>query len=210
MFDAVAPRYDLLNHLLCGGLDILWRRRLVRELALPPGAKVLDACCGTGDLGLSFRPARPVGCDFSLPMLAIARRKGLAVAGGDALRLPFGDARFDACVCGFGFRNTADWGAAAREMARVVRPGGQVGILDFGMPRHPFLGAPYRLYLRQVLPRLAGMVSRREAYEYLQASVAHFHRTADVPALLRAAGCLEVRSLPLSFGIAVIWAGRRP
>ncbi len=210
MFDAIAGRYDLLNHVLSGGLDLLWRRRLVRECGLTRGARVLDACCGTGDLGLAFARAgaRVTGCDFSPGMLARARAKGLGrLAAGDALRLPFPDGSFDASACAFGFRNTADWAAAARELARVTRPGGAVGILDFGMPAHPVVAAPYRFYLRQVLPRLAGLLSRRGAYEYLQASVDHFQRSADVAGLLAAAGCGRVRRVPLAFGAAALWVG---
>lgn len=210
MFDAIAPRYDLLNHLLSGGTDILWRRRLVRRLALPSGARILDVCCGTGDLGLAFgRDAVVTGCDFSPGMLARARAKGLrAVTVGDALALPFRDGTFDAAVCAFGFRNTADWARAARELARVVRPGGQVAILDFGMPEG-LLAGPYRWYLRAVLPRLAGLLSRGEAYRYLQGSVEHFHASAGVAGLLRAAGCAAVERLPLCAGVAALWTGRK-
>jgi demethylmenaquinone methyltransferase/2-methoxy-6-polyprenyl-1,4-benzoquinol methylase len=210
MFDAIAGRYDLLNHLLSGGLDLLWRRRLVRECGLSRGTQVLDVCCGTGDLGLAFAKAgaRVTGCDFSPGMLARSRTKGLRMlATGDALRLPFANGSFDAAVCAFGFRNTADWPAAARELARVVRRGGAVGVLDFGMPAHPLIAAPYRLYLQHVLPWLAGILSRRGAYEYLQASIDHFQRSADVAALLAAAGCDQVRRTALAFGTAVLWIG---
>lgn len=211
MFDAVAPRYDCLNRLLSMGTDALWRRRTVRELALAPGSKLLDLCAGTGDLGLAFARAgaRVTAADFSLPMLARARSKGLPrCAGADALALPFRDGAFDACAAAFGFRNTADWSRAAAEMARILRPGGRVGILDFGMPEG-ILSGPYRLYLKHVLPRLAGFLSRREAYEYLQESVAHFHAEGDVEGRLRAAGFREVRRLPLTGGIAVLWTGVR-
>ena len=208
MFDAIAPRYDALNHLLSLGLDFGWRARLVREMGLSPGAKLLDVCAGTGDLALAFRGTKAVGCDFSLGMLGRGKAKGLTAAAGDALRLPFKDGSFDAAVCAFGFRNTSDWALAARELARVARPGGRVGILDFGMPEGALSG-PYRFYLRSILPKLAGLLSRRGAYEYLQASVEHFHRTADVPGLLKAAGCSDVRRIPLTMGTAVIWTGVR-
>ena len=211
MFDAIAPRYDALNHVLSGGLDLLWRRRMVTEMSLPAGATLLDVCAGTGDLSLAFgkKGARPVACDFSAPMLARARAKGVArTALGDALALPFPNASFDASVSAFGFRNTSDWTQAARELARVVRPGGSVGVLDFGMPGGLF-GALYRPYLRHVLPRLAGLLSRRGAYEYLGASVDHFGREADVGELLRQAGCVEARHIPLTGGVAVLWIGRR-
>ncbi len=210
MFDAIAGRYDLLNHLLSGGLDLLWRRRLVRECGLSRGARVLDVCCGTGDLGLAFAKAktRVTGCDFSPGMLARARTKGLRrLAAGDALRLPFADGRFDAAVCAFGLRNTMDWAAAARELARVTCHGGAVGVLDFGIPAHPLAAVPYGLYLRYGLPRLAGLLSRRGAYEYLQASVDHFQRSADVAELLERARCSQVRRIPLAFGAAVLWIG---
>ena len=208
MFDSIAPRYDALNHLLSFGLDFGWRARLVREMGLPPDARLLDVCAGTGDLALAFREVKPVGCDFSLGMLGIGKAKGLSAVAGDALRLPFRDGAFDAAVCAFGFRNTSDWAQAAREFVRVARPGGKVGILDFGMPEG-VLSGPYRFYLRSVLPKLAGLLSQRGAYEYLQASVEHFHRTADVPGLLKAAGCPEVRRIPMTMGTAVIWVGSR-
>ena len=211
MFDAIAPRYDLLNHLLSGGLDLLWRRRLVREMGLPDGAALLDVCAGTGDLSLAFqkRGAMPVACDFSGPMLDRARAKGVhRTVLADALALPFPDASFDAAVSAFGFRNTADWDRAASELARVVRPGGSVGVLDFGMP-DGLLGALYRPYLRHILPRLAGMLSRQGAYEYLGASVDHFDRQADVGGMLGRSGCAGIRRLPLTGGVAVLWIARR-
>lgn len=213
MFDAVAPRYDLLNHVLSGGMDLLWRRWTVGWMGLAPGERVLDVCCGTGDLSLALARsgAKPVGCDFSPAMLALARPKlgGIPLVQGDALSLPFPNASFDASAVAFGFRNTADWARAARELARVVRPGGTVAVLDFGLPEGRLLAPLYGVYFRNVLPRLAGLLSRRGAYDYLQSSVAHFRAAADVEGLLRDAGCAEVRRAPFTFGTVVLWMGRK-
>lgn len=209
MFDAIAPRYDLVNRILSAGLDQAWRRRLVSLCALPVGARVADVCCGTGALSRAFAAAgaSPVGADFSAGMLA--RGGGEARVRGDALLLPFRDGAFDAAACAFGLRNTEDWAAAVRELARVVRPGGTVAVLDFGMPRAPGLSGLYRLYLRHVLPRTAGLLSREGAYRYLQASVELFDRTADLEGTLKAAGCLEIRRTPMTMGVAVAWVARR-
>lgn len=233
MFDAIAWRYDRLNHLLSLGLDRVWRRRAVRELALADGDRVLDVCTGTGDLALEAIKKRPrdsfsgktstgvsvVGVDFAGEMLKHAlekvRRGGLAdrirLARGDATRLPVPDAAFDAAMVAFGIRNVADPGAALREMCRVLRPGGRLVILEFGFPKIPGIRGAYKAYFRYVLPRVGRAMSRhREAYEYLPASVADFETDAGVRKLIQDAGFESVRSVPLTFGTVYLYCACKP
>src|SRR5437588_1572783 len=186
MFTAIAPRYDLLNHLLSCNIDRLWWRRTARRFApilRRDHAAALDVCCGTGDMTLALARtrrgsrARIVGLDFSAAMLQRARTKSAARFAdvewmeADALHVPFPDASFDLVVSVFGFRNLANYEAGLREMARLLKPGGELGILDFAQPRGA-VGALYGVYFRRVLPVLGGMISGvREAYQYLPASV---------------------------------------
>ncbi|HKQ62870.1 MAG TPA: ubiquinone/menaquinone biosynthesis methyltransferase [Candidatus Polarisedimenticolaceae bacterium] len=194
MFDGVARRYDLLNHLLSANQDRRWRRRVVRRLAEAPGAEVLDLCTGTGDLAIELLRADParrvVGCDFSSEMLRRARTKldrasGLssrcALVEADALALPFAEAAFDAVTVAFGVRNLADMGAGFAEMRRVLRPGGRMFVLEFSRPEAGMWCRLYRWYLARVLPRLGdGIAGRRGPYGYLARTIAAF---PDPPAL---------------------------
>lgn len=183
MFAGVAPRYDFLNHLLSGALDISWRRKSAAALALAPGESVLDVCCGTGDQALAVRKrgGSVVASDFCLPMLALAKQKysrhetrrprGLAA---DALFLPFADNRFDAATVSFGLRNVADLDQALAELQRVLRPAGRVAILEFAVPSG-WLRQPYLFYFRRILPLLGKLFSPRgSAYSYLPSSVLEF------------------------------------
>ncbi|HEV2287615.1 MAG TPA: bifunctional demethylmenaquinone methyltransferase/2-methoxy-6-polyprenyl-1,4-benzoquinol methylase UbiE [Candidatus Acidoferrales bacterium] len=199
MFTRIAPRYDFLNHLLSASLDRVWRRRTAKRFAdilSRPDAQVLDLCCGTGDLILALtRQAeqsgpragvsskRFIGADFAFPMLAIAKKKqrtahlDVVFLAVDALVLPFRDASFDLITTAFGFRNLTNYENGLREIARVLRPGGRLGILEFCEPENGFLGKLYRLYFTRVLPRIGGAISRnREAYTYLPNSVKKFPR----------------------------------
>ena len=233
MFDAIARRYDTLNHLLSAGLDRRWRRRAVRELGLTGRERVLDACTGTGDLAIEavtakrpresfFRKTTPgvvfdgdvVGIDFAGEMLKVAlakvRRLGLGarvrLARGDATCLPLPDAAFDAAMVAFGIRNVADPSAALREFRRVLRPGGRLAILEFGFPKIPGISALYRAYFKHVLPRVGRAVSRHgEAYSYLPASVADFGSDKGVVAMIERAGFQEVRSVSLTLGIVYLY-----
>ncbi len=220
MFDAIAPRYDLLNSLLSVRLHHHWRRVAAREAALKPGGAALDVCTGTGDLALELAKrvgptGRVVGGDFSLPMLRLGERKARARSGGvvrmtlaDAQRLPHPDSCFDAVTVGFGIRNVADAERGIREMARVVRPGGRVVILEFNQPRNAVFAALYRGYSFTVLPLLGGLISgRRSAYEYLPSSVRAFHSREELSRMMRRAGLGDVRVTDLTFGTVVVHVG---
>lgn len=224
MFDAIARRYDTLNRLLSAGFDTRWRRRAVRALNLTGAEQVLDVCTGTADLAIEAasgrfgRAARVVGVDFAGAMLAIGhdkvRRGGLAdrvhLVRGDATRLPLPDASFDAAMVAFGIRNVVDVDAGCRELCRVVRPGGRVAILEFGMPRVPGLGAAYRSYFRHILPRVGRLISRHgDAYSYLPASVAEFPAGEAFVPLLRTAGFSSVRVVRMAIGAVYLYVAER-
>ena len=221
MFDAIAWRYDRLNHLLSLGLDRVWRRRAIRELALQDGDRVLDVCTGTGDLAVEALKGRRVsvlGVDFAGEMLKHAlekvRRGGMddriRLARGDATRLPVPDAAYDAAMVAFGIRNVADPSAALREMSRALRPGGRLVILEFGFPKIPGIRGLYKAYFRHVLPRVGRAMSRHgEAYAYLPASVADFDSDDGVRTLIRNAGFESVTSVPLTLGIVYLYSARK-
>ena len=221
MFDRIAPRYDLLNRVLSGGIDGLWRRRAVHALAAPPGARILDLCTGTADLLIEAlgrgTGTRGVGLDMSMPMLARAARKltrgGMsaraALVAGDAQALPVRGEAFDGALIGFGIRNVGDIAGALAEIRRVLRPGGRLAVLEFSNPDGA-MGVLYRAYSRLVLPRLGGWISGdRGAYAYLPASVARFPAPAEFGALLERAGFFKVRWQPLTGGIAHVFEGER-
>ena len=209
MFTQIAPRYDLLNHLLSLQLDRLWRARTARRLQSileRPDALVLDLCCGTGDLSFALAragKARIIGADFAHTMLVRAREKSAALAPSrelrtasplnffesDALRLPFANASFDLVTSAFGFRNLANYEAGLREIQRVLKPGGTVAVLEFTEPPEGLWGDFYRWYFCKVLPKVGGLISgQRSAYSYLPKSVARFFRPAELAALLTAVG----------------------
>ena len=222
MFARIAGRYDLLNHLLSGNTDRRWRRLVARELgdALVPGARVLDAACGTGDLALTLAAAggvEVIGVDFCRPMLEIAARKSAAdsprvrYVEGDALRLPFADEAFDVATIAFGLRNLSSVEGGLRELRRVLRRGGRVAVLEFSRPVVPGFRALFQFYFTRVLPRVGGMLSgARGAYEYLPDSVSRFPDQKRLAALMRAAGFEEVAYKNLTGGIAALHTGRVP
>ncbi len=214
-FSAIAGRYDLANHLLSGGMDFLWRARASALIAATSPARILDLATGSGDLARSLARACPrarvVGADFCLPMLEVARQKRIpGLVQADGLSLPFQDASFDAVTVAFGLRNMASWEGALSEMARVVRPGGCVLVMDFSLPPfRPFL-AIYRLYLHHVLPRFAALITgNKEAYEYLGRSIEDFPRDGQMLALLRTCGFSEPVQRRLFLGIASIYMARK-
>ena len=216
MFDAIAPRYDLLNRVLSARVDVAWRRHAVRALALRPGDRILDLATGTGDLlleELRGGASRSVGADLSFGMLRLARPKFEAagkpearVCQGDAERLPFSDAAFDGATIAFGIRNVLDRAQGLREMRRVVKPGRRVVVLEFHETRG-LMGRLFRVYFNHVLPRIGALVSSRAAYSYLPRSVANFETPEDFASLMKDAGLREISSRPLTFGIAWLHVG---
>ena len=222
MFDAIAPRYDLLNRLLSAGIDRRWRAAAVRSLQLTGRETLIDVCTGTADVALEARrggAARVAGVDFAGSMLALGLRKvraagegsRVALLRGDAMRLPFPDACADAATAAFGIRNVENADTACREMARVLRPGGRLAILEFSVPRVPGLGALYEWYFAQVLPRIGRLISgHTAAYSYLPASVGTFPAPPEFAALLEGAGFASVRAVPLTFGIVYLYTAIKP
>jgi len=217
MFAGVAPRYDFLNHLLSGALDISWRKKSAASLDLLENARVLDLCCGTGDQALAVRKrgGKVIAGDFCLPMLALAERKyqrhavrrplGLAA---DALDLPFGDARFDAATVSFGLRNVADLDLALRELRRVLRAGGQIAILEFALPEARLLKTSYLFYFERILPLLGRLVSPKgSAYSYLPSSVLDFPQRASFLERLADAGFRDPRFRDLTGGTVCLYSG---
>lgn len=217
MFEAVAPRYDLLNRVLSLGIDRSWRKEVVESLSLSPDDRVLDLCCGTGDLALAIaEQAECVACDFTWNMLTRARAKsegrsrGLAVAAADTLELPFADDTFDRATVAFGVRNLADIHRGLVEILRVLRPGGTLAILEFSHPNRFWLRWPYRFYLNGILPRLGDVLSRRgEAYRYLAESIMGFPEPERLVELLAEAGYREAGFKRLSGGIVAIHSARK-
>jgi demethylmenaquinone methyltransferase/2-methoxy-6-polyprenyl-1,4-benzoquinol methylase len=221
MFTAIAPRYDLLNHLLSANVDRLWWRRTARtftDVLSRPGAQVLDLCCGTGDMAFALRKqgsdAQITGADFSHAMLKLASAKsGTDLIPkwieADALQLPFSDESFDLVTSAFGFRNLADYDAGLREIRRVLKPGGQCGILECSEPGG-LLGKLYDVYFNSVLPKIGTMISGvKGAYSYLPASVARFPAPPEMLDRMKGAGLRDVSWTPYTFGIAGLFRGTR-
>ena len=212
MFDRIAPRYDLMNRVMTAGLDRRWRRLAVRE-AVWPGDRVLDACCGTGDLAVEAerRGGRVVGLDFSERMLERARSKSGTIewVRGDALDLPFEDGVFDAVTVGFGVRNLDDLDRGLRELARVTRPGGRIAVLEITRPRG-FLRPFFRVWLDAMIPLAGRVLPGGKAYTYLPASVRRFPGPEDLSRLLEAGGFRDVRYRLLGGGSVALHTGVRP
>lgn len=224
MFDEIAPRYDLANHILSMNIDRLWWRRAARtftHILARPDARVLDLCAGTGDMSLALRMvAATRGSNASIYALDFSHRmlqhglskyaaKQIQPLEGDALQLPVPDSALDLVVSAFGFRNLANYDAGLREIHRVLKPAGEVGILDFGEPGG-LIGKVYRFYFRTVLPRIGTLISGvRGPYEYLPASVQKFPSPQQMLTRMQEAGFCDVSWTPYTFGIAGLYRGRR-
>jgi demethylmenaquinone methyltransferase/2-methoxy-6-polyprenyl-1,4-benzoquinol methylase len=222
MFDAIAPRYDLLNHVLSAGLDQRWRARAVDALALPAGARVLDLCTGTGDLAVMTVRRVPgssvIGIDFAGAMLRLGLAKvrslrlgsAIRLVRGDATQLPLPSASCDATTIGFGIRNVAEPERALAEIARILRPGGRLAILEFGQPRIPGLRTLYAWYFKYLLPMVGRLVSKHNsAYSYLPASVGTFPPPDEFAGIIARNGFSKVEAVPLTLGIVYLYIGER-
>jgi demethylmenaquinone methyltransferase/2-methoxy-6-polyprenyl-1,4-benzoquinol methylase len=233
MFSRIAPRYDFLNHALSFSLDKVWRRRTARKfrrILRRTDARVLDLCCGTGDLTFALERVRVqeirdrgahrfplIGSDFAQPMLDRARRKAAAHARStvfttaDAMSLPFADASFDLITSAFGFRNLVNYEGGLREIARVLKPGGELGILEFSEPGAGPMAGLFRFYFRNVLPHVGKAISgNKEAYAYLPGSVASFPAPTEITALLRRVGFTAVRTFSWNFRSVVLHTAKLP
>jgi demethylmenaquinone methyltransferase/2-methoxy-6-polyprenyl-1,4-benzoquinol methylase len=217
MFDKIAARYDAMNRVLSLGLDRGWRRRTVRALALGASPRVLDLATGTGDLAVDIARLHPdatvIGLDPSRQMLAIAQqkvaRRGLdgriSLVRGDAQHLPYRDGELDAATIAFGIRNVPDRAMALREMARVVRRGGRVAVLELGEPRQGLLARAARFHTRHVVPRLGALLSGAREYRYLQRSIAAFPPSAEFAQVMDLAGLHVLEVVPLTFGVCTLY-----
>jgi demethylmenaquinone methyltransferase/2-methoxy-6-polyprenyl-1,4-benzoquinol methylase len=221
MFDRVAGRYDALNSVMTAGLHHRWRERAAEQTQLGPGDSALDVCCGTGDLALELaRRVSPsghvIGCDFSEPMLDLAREKaaersteGVRFEWADALQLPYDGDRFDALTVGFGVRNLADLDRGLREMARVLKPGGRAVILEITQPTRPPLSTFYSLWFDRIVPLLGTFSSDPEAYAYLPESVRSFPSPRGLAEKMDDAGFEQIHYTVLAGGIIAIHSGLR-
>ena len=221
MFDRVAGRYDALNSLMTAGLHHRWRERAAARTRLQPGDSALDVCCGTGDLALELAKlvtpgGHVVGCDFSEPMLDLAREKtaergadAVRFEWADALELPYDGERFDALTVGFGVRNLADLDRGLREMARVLKPGGRAVILEFTQPKRPPFSLFYSLWFDRIVPLLGSLSSDPDAYTYLPESVRSFPSPLGLAEKMDGAGFKEIHWTVLAGGIVVIHSGVR-
>jgi len=210
MFDAIAPRYDLVNRLMTFGLDVIWRRRAVRDLALPPGSLVIDLASGTGDLCIELRKRghRPLSFDLSLGMLR-KDRSGSPRTQSDILRLPLGDQSVDGAICGFALRNLLDLPDFFAELARVVRPGGRISLLDVGRPTNPLIRAGNAIHFGKVVPLIGRLLSDGAAYRYLPKSVAYLPPSHEILDILRANGFADARHHQLSGGLTQLFVATR-
>jgi demethylmenaquinone methyltransferase/2-methoxy-6-polyprenyl-1,4-benzoquinol methylase len=211
LFSDIAGRYQVVNHLLSGGLDFYWRAIAVRLIRSWNPSAVLDVATGTGDLAMAIRKACPnarvIGADFCLPMLEVAKKNGLPeLVVADGMNLPFADQNFDAVTAAFGLRNMASWEKGLSEMARILKPGGHLLILDFSLPTLPVIRPLYRFYLHHILPHIAGLVTgRKDAYEYLGVSIEQFPSGSKMTALIESCGFRGVKAYPLTLGTVSIY-----
>jgi demethylmenaquinone methyltransferase/2-methoxy-6-polyprenyl-1,4-benzoquinol methylase len=223
MFDAIAPRYDLLNRLLSLGIDRRWRTFAVGQLEIPPGGRILDVATGTGDVALEIASRTPesvliVGEDFTQGMLVHGQKKiaqspyrdRIVLVNAPCESMPHPSETFDGVTIAFGIRNVVDRLAGLQEMLRVLKPGGRAVILEFSNPRSRFFRCLYYFYFRKVLPSIGGLLSKRSAYQYLPDSVLEFPEQKAFVALMAQAGFGELKYYDRTFGIATVYVGERP
>jgi demethylmenaquinone methyltransferase/2-methoxy-6-polyprenyl-1,4-benzoquinol methylase len=210
LFDTISPRYDLVNRVMTFGMDVGWRRRTVRELALPAGSRVLDLACGTGDLCRELRSVghRPVGFDFAHGML-LAAKTDAPLVEADVLRLPVRDATADGATCGFALRNVVSLEALFAELARVVRPGGRISLLETAEPDGRLMRLGHRVYFRRVVPAIGALQSDGAAYAYLPRSTAYLPSTPELLAMLRRAGFPDASRIALAGGATQLLTATR-
>ncbi len=210
MFDAIAPRYDMINRLMTFRLDVKWRKQTVRDLALPAGSTVIDLACGTGDFcrDLEAGGLHPLGFDLSMGMLANARTNA-PLAQGDALSLPLEAGSVDGATCGFALRNFVDLPPFFAELARVVRPGGRIALLDVCEPPNPVLKAGYQVYFGKIVPIIGGLLSDKAAYSYLPRSLAYLPEPSEMMREVRDAGFEDAERILLSGGLTQLIVGTR-
>jgi demethylmenaquinone methyltransferase/2-methoxy-6-polyprenyl-1,4-benzoquinol methylase len=210
MFDAIAPRYDLVNRIMTFRLDIRWRRRAVRDLALPANSTVLDLAAGTGDLCIDLRRAqlRPIAIDLSFGMLS-NDRSNAPRAQADILRLPIPSQSVDGIICGFALRNLVDLDVFFTECARVIRPGGRVALLDVGVPHNPIIRFGNNIYFGKIVPRIGALLSDAAAYRYLPRSIAYLPDRSVLVAQLQRAGFSDATHTQLSGGLTQLMVGTR-
>lgn len=210
MFDAIAPRYDLVNRIMTFRLDVRWRKLAIRRLAVPTGSRVLDLASGTGDLCLELgrNGLRPISIDLSFGMLA-ADRSGAPRAQADILRLPVPDGSVDGVTCGFALRNLVDLDRFFHELGRVLRPGGRIALLDVGIPHNKVVRWGNNIYFGKVVPKIGGMLSDGPAYRYLPKSVAYLPPREQMVQMLRDAGFADAEHHQLSGGLTQLMVGTR-
>lgn len=228
MFGEISPRYDMMNHVLSGGVDVWWRRKTVKRVPPAEHGAVLDVCTGTGDLAIAYWKSKKgrvpvVGADFTPEMVRLADQKAeryrnrypnaepLTFLEADTQQLPFEDDRFDVVSVAFGLRNVSDTMAGLREMTRVCRPGGKVAVLEFSMPKRKIIGGAYRWYFKNVLPRIGQLFAKNKqsAYNYLPDSVSEFPSGNALTEMMEAAGLEESSFHPLTFGVATLYVGQK-
>jgi demethylmenaquinone methyltransferase/2-methoxy-6-polyprenyl-1,4-benzoquinol methylase len=210
MFDTIAPRYDLVNRIMTGRLDVRWRRRAVRSLGLPAGAVVVDLACGTGDFCRDLADAglRPVGMDLSFGMLAAARTTA-PLAQADALALPLPDGSVEGVTCGFALRNFVEIPPFLAEVARIVTPGGRIALLDVSEPANPLMRWGHGVYFGKVVPFVGRLLSDKDAYRYLPRSVAYLPAPDALCAMVADAGFHDVHRVELTTGVAQLITATR-
>jgi len=210
MFDSIAPRYDLLNRLLTFRLDVTWRRKTIKSLLLSPGSKVIDLACGTGDFCRDLQRVGhlPIGIDLSWGMLKAAQTQAPLIHG-DALKMPFAEKSFEGATCGFALRNFEALPPFFIELARILRPGGRIGLLEVDQPSNSLLRTGHKIYFDHLVPFIGGLLSSRSAYQYLPKSVVYLPSDTALRDQLAAAGFTDISKIPLSGGIAQLWSATR-